>query len=80
MEGMTKKKMVKIFCDIQESNHAMHDLSDSNRNVGDRNCLPWLLTEQENNVVKEVFRKSKFPMGFSLNIKNILMKKGEFGG
>jgi hypothetical protein len=48
-----KEKIVKICSDIQEANHAMHNLIDSNRNVGDRNsCLPWLFTEQENKVVK----------------------------
>jgi len=34
MEGMTEK-IVKICSDIQEANHAMHNLIDSIRNVGD---------------------------------------------
>jgi hypothetical protein len=42
--------------------------------------LPWLLTKQHSNIVKEVIRKIRFPMGFSSNIQNILMKKGDFGG
>jgi hypothetical protein len=75
-----KEKIVKICSDIQEANHAMHDLIDSNRNVGDQNRLPWLFTEQESNVVKEAIQKIKFPTGFSSNIKNILTKKGDFGG
>jgi hypothetical protein len=47
---------------------------------GHRDSLPWLFIEKQSNVVKEVIRKIKFPMGFSSNINNILMKKGEFGG
>ena len=39
-----------------------------------------VITEKQSNVVKEVIRKIKFPTGFSSNINNILMKKGEFGG
>jgi hypothetical protein len=79
MEGVTKKKIVKICTDIQEANHAMKNVIYSNSN-GHRNSLPWLFTEQESNVVKEVIRKIKFPTGFASNIKNILTKKGEFGG
>jgi hypothetical protein len=48
--------------------------------VLDRNNLPWLLTEQQSNDVKEVIQRIKFSMGFASNIKSILMKKGEFGG
>jgi hypothetical protein len=48
--------------------------------VLDQNNLPWLLTEQQRNDVKEVIQRIKFPMGFASNIKNILTKKGEFGG
>ena len=42
--------------------------------------LPWLLTEQESDVVKEVIQKIKFPIGFSSNINNVLTNKGDFGG
>ena len=49
-------------------------------NDGVQNNLPWLLTEQQSNGVKEVIQKIKFPTGFCSNIKNILTKKGEFGG
>jgi len=54
----------------------------SNRSDGvlDRNNLPWLLTEQQRNDVKEVIQRIKFPTGFASNINNILTKKGEFGG
>ena len=78
-----KDKIVKICTDIQESNHAMQSvIRYSNRSDGvlDRNNIPWLLTEQQSNDVKEVIRRIKFPMGFSSNINNILTKKGEFGG
>jgi hypothetical protein len=76
-----KEKIVKICSDIQEANHAMHNLIDSNINVRDLNSsIPWLFTKKESNVVKEVIRKIKFPTRFSSNIKNILMNKGEFGG
>lgn len=44
------------------------------------NSLPWLLTKQQSNIVKEAIWKIKFPTGFSSNINNILIKKGEFGG
>jgi hypothetical protein len=74
-----KEKVIKICSDIQEANHAMQSGIQSNSD-GDRNSLPWLLTEQQSNDVKEVIRRIKFPMGFSSNINNILTKKGEFGG
>ena len=48
--------------------------------VLDRNNLPWLLTEQQRNDVKEVIQRIKFPTGFTSNINNILTKKGEFSG
>jgi hypothetical protein len=54
----------------------------SNRSDGvlDRNNLPWLLTEQQSNDVKVVIQRIKIHTGFASNIKNILTKKGEFGG
>ena len=72
------KQIVKICNHIQEANHAMQSVIWSN-NHWDQNNLPWLLTEQQSNGVKEVIQRIKFPMGFCSNIKNILMKKGEFG-
>jgi hypothetical protein len=74
-----KEKIVKICNDIREANHGMQSVIQSN-NDGDQNNLPWLLTEKQSNGLKEVIQKVKFPTGFCLNIKNILMKKGEFGG
>ena len=82
MEGLTNKKIGKICSDIQEANHALQSvIINSNGDGHQQNIsLPWCLTEQQSNIVKEVIRKIRFPMGFSSNIKNILMKKGDFGG
>ena len=44
------------------------------------NSIPWMLTEQQSNVVKEVMQKIKFPTGFCANMKNIITKKGDFAG
>ena len=78
-----KEKIVKICNDIHESNHAMKDIIEHLNNDGDQiniKSLPWLLTEQQSNAVKEVIQKMKFPTGFCSNIKNILTRKGDFGG
>ena len=76
------EKNVKICKDIQEGNHAMKDVIQFHRN-GEKiniNSLPWMLTDQQSNVVKEVIRKIKFPTGFCANMKNIITKKGDFAG
>ena len=83
LDGRTDKERIgKICSDIQEANHALQSVI-INFN-GDRreqnNSLTWLLTEQQSNIVKEVIRIIRFPTGFSSNIQNILMKKGDFGG
>jgi hypothetical protein len=65
-----KEKVVKICNDIRESNHAMQSVIQSN-NDGVKNNLPWLLTEQQKNGVREAIQKIKFPIGFCSNIKNI---------
>ena len=44
------------------------------------NSLPWMLMEQQSNVVNEVMRKIKFSTGFCANMKNIITKKGDFAG
>ena len=44
------------------------------------NSIPWMFTEQQSNVVKEVMRKIKFPTCFCANLKNIITKKGDFAG
>ena len=51
-----KEKLGKICSDIHDSNHAMKNIIESNSN-GDRinaSALPWLLTEQQSNSIKEV--------------------------
>ena len=61
----------------------MKDIIEHLNNDGDQiniRSLPWLLTEQQSNAVKEVIQKMKFPTGFCSNIKNILTRKGDFGG
>ena len=83
LDGRTDKDRIgKICCDIQEANHSLQSvIINSNGDGRQQNIsLPWCLTEQQKNIVKEVIRKIRFPMGFSSNIKNILMKKGDFGG
>ena len=62
---------------IQEGNHAMIDVIQFHSN-GDQiniNSIPWMFTEQQSNVVKEVMRKIKFPTGFCANLKNTITKK-----
>ena len=73
-----KEKNAKVISDIQDSNSLQH-LTHSYGN-GNSTNLPWLLTEQESSVVKEIVRTIKFPTGFASNISNILTKQGDFGG
>ena len=83
LDGRTDKEIIgKICSDIQESNHALQSvIINSNGDGRQQNIsLPWCLTEQQSNIVKEVIRKIRFRTGFSSNIKNILKKKGDFGG
>jgi hypothetical protein len=83
LDGRTGKERIgKICCDIQETNHALQSvIINSNGDSREHNTsLPWLLTEQQRNIVKEVIQKIRFPTGFSSNIQNILTKKGDFGG
>ena len=75
-----KNKNFKYCKEIQEGNHAMKDVIQFHRN-GDQvniNSIPWMFTEKQSNVVKEVMRKIKFPTGFCANLKNIITKKGDF--
>ena len=44
------------------------------------NSNPWMFTEQQRNVVKEVMWKIKSPTGFCANLKTIITKKGDFAG
>ena len=76
-----KDKIGKNCSDNAEANHALQSVINSNVEGGDQNnSLPWLLTEQQGNAIKEIIRKIRFLTGFSLNIQNILTKKGDFGG
>ena len=72
-----KDKVVKVCKDIQERNHAMKDVIQihTNREQVNINSVPWMFTEQQSNVVKEVMQKIKFPTGFYTNLKNIITKK-----
>ena len=72
-----KEKNNIFFKEIQESNHAMKDAIQFHRNGDQINIksIPWMLTEQQSNVFKEVMRKIKFPIGFCVNLKNIITKK-----
>ena len=83
LDGRTDKERIgKICSDIHEANHALQSvIINSNGDGRQPNIsLPWCLMEKQRNIVKEVIRKIRFPMGFSSNIKNILTKKGDFGG
>ena len=54
-----KEKLAKICSKKLDSNHAMKNIIESNSN-GDQinaSALPWLLTEQQSNVIKEVIQK-----------------------
>ena len=66
-----KDKVVKTCKDIQESNHAMKYVIQFHSD-GDQvniNSIPWMFTEQQSNVVKEVMRKIKFPTSFLCKIE-----------
>ena len=83
LDGRTDKdKIGKICSDIAEANHALQSVINSNVGEEYRNVIsiPWLLKEQPSNDIKEVIQKIRFPTRFSSNIKNILMKNGDFGG
>ena len=82
LDGRTDKdKIGKICSDIAKSNHALQSVIYYNVKDGDINIsLPWLLTEQQSNDIKELIQKIRFPTGFSLNIQSILTKKGDFDG
>ena len=83
LDGRTNKERIRKICsDIQEANHALQSVIINYNGDGRQQniSLPWCLTEQQRNIVKEVIKKIRFPTGFSSNIKNILMKKGDFGG
>ena len=83
LDGRTDKERIgKICSDIHDANHALQSvIINSNGDGHEHNIrLPWLLTKQQRNIVKEVIQKIRFPTGFSSNIQNILMKKVIFVG
>ena len=47
---------------------------------GNLTNIPWLLTEQESTIVKEVEWKINFPTSFASNINKISRNKGYFDG
>jgi hypothetical protein len=60
LDGRTDKERIrKICCDIQEANHTLQSvIINSNGDEREQNTnLPWLLTKQQSNIVKEVIRK-----------------------
>ena len=71
---------MKVCKGIQERNHAMKDIIQflSNGEQVNINSIPWMFMEQQINVVNEVMRKIKFPIGFCANMKNIITKEGDF--
>ena len=73
---------MKACKEIQEGNHAMKDVIQfhSNRDQININSIPWMLMEQQSNVVKEVMWTIKFPTEFCVNMKSIITKKGDFLG
>ena len=71
LDGRTDKERIgKICSDIHDVNHALQSvIINFNGNRREQNnSLPWLLTEQQSNIVKEFIRKIRFPTGFSSNI------------
>ena len=76
-----KEKLAKICSGIHDSNHTMKNIIESNRNGDQINAstLPWLLTEQQSNAIKEVIWKMRFFTGFAMNISNLISNKSEFG-
>ena len=63
LDGRTDKdKIGKICSDIAEANHTLQSVINSNVGEEYQNIisLPWLLTEQQSNDIKEVIEKIRF--------------------
>ena len=77
-----RDKIEKNCVDIERLNHAMKSVIGRSIKYGglNYNNIPWLLTEQQSNNIKEVIRRIKVTTGFASNINNILTKKGDFNG
>jgi hypothetical protein len=60
-----EERIGKICCDIREADHALQSvIINSNGDGHEQNTsLPWLLTKQQRNIVKEVIRKIRFSDG-----------------
>ena len=73
--------MVKIWNDIDESNHALKFFLESNYNGNmiNTSVIPWLLMQQQTDAIYEAIKKTKFPIGFAANISSLISKKGDFG-
>ena len=82
LDGRLDKDKIGKFCsDIAEANHTLQSVIIFNAGNGNLNIsLPWLLTEQQSNAIKQVIQKIRFLTRFLSNIKNILTKSGDFGG
>ena len=80
IDGRSNKvKIAKIISEIEEAN-AMQHLIHLYSNRHEPTNLPWLLKEQQSEVVKQVIHKIKFHTGFASNTNNILIREGDFGG
>ena len=71
LDGRTDKDKIGKNCsDIAEANHTLQSVINSNEGEGYQNIsLPWLLTEQQSNDIKEVIRKKGFRRGFHQTYK-----------
>ena len=76
MEAVTKinYKSLLRHLGIQSCNEKFIHYS----NDGNPNNNTWLFIEEESNIVKGGIKEIKFPICFSLNINNILIKKENF--
>ena len=72
-----KERIGKICSDIHEANHALQSvIINSNGNGHEHNIrLPWLLTEQQSNSVKEVIRKNQVSHGIFVKHTKYLNEK-----
>ena len=72
LDGRTHNdKIGKICSDIAEANHTLQSVINSNFGEEYRNIIsiPWLLTEQQSNDIKEVIQKIIFLLGFRRTYK-----------
>ena len=75
LDGRRDREQIANICtNIHESNHALKNFihSNSNRDQINISALPWLLTKQQSDAIKEVIQKIQFPTGFAANINNLI--------